>query len=135
MENHIKKLSPRVLSLQGKVILINSLILSKTSYLTNIFPIKTETMQNIHNQMFQYIWKNKTSEPIARKTIYLNKKGGLKLLEPETHNYAMRIKHLLTLKQKDNPPLANNVLANNRYLQLFKGISFLNRKQQSQNSK
>ena len=110
MENHIKKLSPRVLSLQGKIILINSLILSKTTYLSNIFPIKIETIQNILNQIFQYVWKNEISEPIARKTIYLNKKlGGLKLLEPETHNYAMRIKPLLTLKQKNNPPPWKNL--------------------------
>ena len=47
----------------------------------------------------------KISEPIARKTIHLNKKlGGLNLIETETHNYAMRIKHLLSLKQKRKPP-------------------------------
>ena len=110
MENHIQKLSPRILSLYGKVILINSLILSKTSYLSNIFPINTETIKHIQNNIFKYIWKNKTSEPIARKTIYQHKKlGGLKLLEPEAHGYAMRIKHLLTLKQQNNPPPWKNL--------------------------
>ena len=39
----------------------------------------------------------------------LNKKlGGLNLLEPQAHNIAMRIKHLLQLKQKHkNPPWKN----------------------------
>ena len=126
MENHIKKLSPRVLSLQGKIILINSLILSKTTYLSNTFPIKTETIQNINNQIFQYIWKNKTSEPIARKTIYLNKKlGGLKLLEPETHKLCNENKtstYSKTKKQSTNMEKFSNLLANNKYLQLFKRI-------------
>ena len=55
--------------------------------------------------MFKYFWKNKISEPIARKTIYLKKKlEGVNLIEPETHNYTIRIKHLLTLKQKHKPP-------------------------------
>ena len=56
---------------------------------------------NIQNKIFQYIWKNK-QEPIARKTIFLSKNlGGLNLLETQAHNIAMRIKHLLQLKQKE----------------------------------
>lgn len=43
------------------------------------------------------------SEPIARKTIFLKKKfGGLNLIESEAHNFLMRIKHLLQLKQNHN---------------------------------
>ena len=38
-EKHINKLSPRILSLNGKVIIANTLRLSKTSFLSNIFPI------------------------------------------------------------------------------------------------
>ena len=38
IEKHINKLSPRILSLYGKTILINTLILSKTCYLSNVFP-------------------------------------------------------------------------------------------------
>ena len=53
----------------------------------------------------KYLWNNKVSELIARKTIHFKKKiGGLNLIESEAHNYAMRIKHLLTLKQKHKPP-------------------------------
>ena len=39
MENHIRKLTPRNLSLYGKTILINTLILAKTTFLSNILPI------------------------------------------------------------------------------------------------
>ena len=110
MEKHINILSPRILSLYGKAKIINTLILSKTSFLSNVFPIDTKITQNIHKKIFEYIWKNKEQEPIARKTIFLNKKlGGLNLLEPQTHNIAMLIKHLLTLKQKEKTPPWKNL--------------------------
>ena len=47
IEKHINKLSPIILSLYGKVIIINKLILSKTSFLSNIFPIDTKTTLRI----------------------------------------------------------------------------------------
>ena len=110
MEKHINILSPRTLSLYGKTILINTLILSKASHLSNVFPISADKTNKINNKIFKYLWSNKTTEPIARKTIHLKQKsGGLNLLEPEAHNYAMRIKHLMTLNQKENPPPWKNL--------------------------
>ena len=100
MEQHI-----RILSLYGKTVLINTLILSKTSYLSNVFPIDAEITHKIHNKRITYLWKNKTTELIARKTIHLKQIfGGLNLKEPKAQDFAMRIKHLLTLKQKKNTP-------------------------------
>ena len=104
----MNKLSPRILSLQGKELIMNTLILSKTSPLSNIFPIDTKTSLRIQQNIFQYIWNNK-QEPMARKTIFLNKKlGGLNLLEPQAHNFAMRIKHLLQLN-KNKSSLWKNI--------------------------
>ena len=101
IENHINKLTPRILPLQGKVILLNTLILSKTSHLSNIFPLDANKTSKIHKTIFKYLWNNSNTEPIARKTIFLKKKqGGLNLIEPESQNFAMRIKHLLKFKQK-----------------------------------
>ena len=100
MEKHINIVSPRTLSLYGKTILINTLILSKASHLSNVFRINTDKANKINNK----IWSNKPVEPIARKTIHLKQKlGGLNLLEPKAHNYAMRIKHLMALNHKENP--------------------------------
>lgn len=58
MEKHTNRLSRRILSLNGKAIIANTLILSKT---------------------------------------------------PQAHSIAMRIKHLLQLKQKNNTPLWKNI--------------------------
>ena len=110
MEKHINILSPRTLSLYGKTIIINTLILSKASHLSNVFPINSDKTNKIDNKIFKYLWSNKTAEPIARKTIHLKQKSGvLNLLEPEAHNYAMRIKHLMTLNKKENPPPCKNL--------------------------
>ena len=63
-----------------------------------------EIAHKIHNKIFKYLWNNKKTEPIARKTTHLKQKfGELNLIESEAHNYAMRIKYLLTLKQKKTP--------------------------------
>ena len=99
MKNYIRKIINRALSLSGKATII------KTTFLNNIFPIPEETLTKIHTILFNYLWQNKKPEPIARKTIFLpKKKGGLNIKEPEAHNYSMRIKHLLTLKQKEQEP-------------------------------
>ena len=103
MENHIQKLTIRQISLYGKSIIINTLILAKTTFLSNVFPIPKKIIQKIHTNIFQYLWQNKTPQPIARKALFLPKnKGGLNIKEPEAHNLAMRIKHLTSLKQTKN---------------------------------
>ena len=47
MENHINKLTQRILSLYGKVILLNTLIMSETSYLSNFFPLHAKATLKI----------------------------------------------------------------------------------------
>ena len=63
MEKHINKLSTTILSLYGKTIIINTLILSRTSFLSSVFSIDIKTTLQIHKKIFQYIWQNK-QEPI-----------------------------------------------------------------------
>ena len=95
MENHLNKLTPRKLSLLRKALILNMLILTKTTYLGNVFPLSERTLTQIHKHIFQYLWQNKKRQPIARKTVFLHKeKGGLKFREPEAHNLSMRLKHL-----------------------------------------
>ena len=55
MEHHINKLSPRILSLYGETILINALILSKTSYLSNLFPVDAKITHKIQNKVLKYL--------------------------------------------------------------------------------
>ena len=54
MEKHINILEPRTLSLYGKTILINTLILSKASYLSNVFPISADKINKITEYLNTY---------------------------------------------------------------------------------
>ena len=57
MEKHISKLSTRTLSLYRKTIIINTLILSKTSFLSNVFPIDTKNTQKYIKKYFNIFGK------------------------------------------------------------------------------
>ena len=65
MENHIKKITTRTLSLSGKATTINTQLLSKTTFLNNIFPLPEETITKMYTILFNYLWYNKKPEPIA----------------------------------------------------------------------
>ena len=121
MQNHINKFYPRNLSLLGKgiilntlilaktaflsSIILNTLILAKTAFLSNVFPIPNKILTKLHKKIFWSIWQDKKTEPIATETLSLpQKRGGINIKEPDTHNIAMRLKHTLNLKYKENPP-------------------------------
>ena len=59
-------LSRRHLSLRGKAILLNSMIFSKITFLSIIFPIPTNILTQIESKIFKNIWPFTTKEPIAR---------------------------------------------------------------------
>ena len=65
IEKQTQQLLRRHLSLRGKPILLNSLILSKVTFLSNVFPIPTTLQQKIENAIFKHIWQFHKTEPIA----------------------------------------------------------------------
>ena len=105
IKNHSNKLSQRYLTFLGKATILNTLILAKTNFLSNIFPIPQNVPTKLHKYIFSYIYQKKNVEPISRKTLFLKKEqGGLSIKEPEADNLAMILKHLLNLKQEEQPP-------------------------------
>ena len=50
MEDHINKLSPRTLLLAGKAIFIGTLIMFKSSYLNNVFPLDAKATIQFHKK-------------------------------------------------------------------------------------
>lgn len=103
MENHIQKMSTRKIYFYGKPILINTLILAKATFLSNIFPIPEKVLQNIHKITFKYLQQNKTLEPTARKTLLLpTNKGGLNLKGQE------KVRKDIYTYNKDFHQLKNN---------------------------
>ena len=70
-ENQINLLSKRKLSLTGKAIILNSIVLSKTQFLSNLFPI-LKYVEKTTQINFKYIWYYE-KKTISRKTQYLPK--------------------------------------------------------------
>ena len=60
IKNHNSKLSQRYLTFSGKATILNTLILAKTTFLSNIFPIPQTYSQNYTNIFFPTFGKTKT---------------------------------------------------------------------------
>ena len=91
IEKQTQQLSRRHLSLRGKAIVLNSLILSKVTFLSNVFRIPTTLQQKIESIIFKYIWQFHKTEPIARKTLFPPKhQGGIGLIHLQTWIILMR---------------------------------------------
>ena len=64
--------------------LLNSLILSKLTFLSNDFPINSEIQKQLETHIFKHLWHFSKKEPIPRVTLLLSKKqGGIGLLHPK----------------------------------------------------
>ena len=93
-ENQINLLSKKKVSLRGKAIILNSFVLSKAQFLSNLFLIPKQLEKQLHKLIFKYTGFYENIKPISRKTIYPPKeRGGLGMLHPNFHNIAMKIKH------------------------------------------
>ena len=102
MEECAKTQSQRNLSLKGKTIVINTLILSKLWFIANVFPIPKHLIPQINKIILGYLWKGSAAEPIAQETLFLPRdRGGLGILVPLIQGQALRMKYLLQLRKKD----------------------------------
>ena len=89
-EKQIQQLPGRNLSLRGKTILLNTLILSKVTFLSNLLSIPTLVQQQIETYVFKHIWQFSEREPLARTKLFLPKnQGGIGLIQPKYHSLAM----------------------------------------------
>ena len=91
-------LKTRNLSLRGKVILLNSVTLSKIWYLASVIPMPNWAFTSIEKVIFKFLWGDTGNEPIKRQTLYLPiHKGGLGLLHPKHQSQALRLKHFFKI--------------------------------------
>ena len=101
MENNVKLQNQRHLSLKGKTIIINTILLSKLWYICSVFPLPKNLIPEINKIIFKFLWNNKNPEPIARETLFLpRERGGLGILVPSIESQALRIKYLIKLGTK-----------------------------------
>ena len=92
----IKRLKYRNLSLQGKVTMINSKILSKAVYLSYTYAITDEYFAKIEDLVRAYIWGGENKRRLIQlRYLYLPKdRGGLGLMHLKTQGQALRLKYV-----------------------------------------
>ena len=126
MDKCAKTQSQRNLSLKGKTLVINTCILPKVGFVSNVFPLHTYIILEIKKIIFGYLWKGSAAKSIARETLFLPRdRGGLGILLPLIEGLALRINYLIQLGKKGQqqhldvsskihnftPPIGNSYVA------------------------
>ena len=128
MEKNLKIQNQRHLSLKGKTIIINTILLSKLWYLCSVFPLPKDLLQGINKIIYTFLWNNKIPERIAQETLFLpRKRGGLGILVPSIESQALRTKYLLQLgkeKQQQHLNILGQVLGSIQNTQLHPRMEF-----------
>ena len=70
VEQKVQILMHRNLSLKGKVVILNSTVLSKVWYLSTIFNITKSACIALERIIFKMLWGDANPEPIRREIIY-----------------------------------------------------------------
>ena len=121
IEKKAHALYARDLTIRGRAIALNTLVLSKLWYIGSVLPVSTATggilglddenlIDAIEKTCFSYIWQGNTNHPISKEKIWLPiKKGGLGVLNIRWQCLALKIKQL-------NESLdCNNTLPSSRF--------------------
>ena len=103
MEKRSEIMKTRNLSLRGKVIIINTIILSKAWHVGRIYLPTLDIIRKINRIIFNYIW-GKKHEPVAREALFQDlKKGGLGVIEVLKQCAAMQIKEYFEIDKLKAP--------------------------------
>ena len=99
----LKAWENRGLSLEGKVLIINTLIGSLFVYKMMVLPaIPTNYVKKIEKIMEQFIWGKRARPKISTKTLQRERKnGGLKLVDLETKDRALKISWIQTIQEEE----------------------------------
>ena len=107
VKNFIKFLRSRRLSIKGRALAINSLILSKIWYVATVIPATRFNGEKLHeyqenfikiieHEILEYLWNHGNPFPLSRDIIYAPiAKGGLGVLNIEKQCIALRFKNLI----------------------------------------
>ncbi|KAJ8654801.1 hypothetical protein O0I10_009522 [Lichtheimia ornata] len=116
LKAHINVLQSRSLSIRGKSLVVNSLILSRMWYCLRILPLTQHFINSLQSAVIQYL-QGKTLPKVSFMTCCRPKKeGGLGVLHPMHHLNALQLRWIHPLLSND-PEERQNSLAD-PYLRL-----------------
>ncbi len=94
----------RNLSLKGKALVLNMLILSRAWHTGTVLPLPASKATEIERIVFDFLWAGSAqSNPVRRQTIYqLRDKGGLALKSPQMMQKALQLKFMRDILNEQN---------------------------------
>lgn len=104
MEKRLCFWKQRVLFLKGKVLVLNSLFLSKMWYVLSVVSLPTWVYKKIKTMILKFLWDDKPSKIAYNTIIGKVDEGGLGLIDPWIRMKSMRIKTLKKFLNEDNIP-------------------------------
>ena len=104
LEKTLNSWKRRKLTLHGRIKIVKTLGLSKLIYNTSVLVIPEHYMKEINKLTFNFIWEGKPAK-IKKKTIISDiKHGGLKMLDFEIMDKALKIAWIKRLTVYDDAP-------------------------------
>jgi exonuclease III len=90
------------LSIQGKITIIKTLIVSKLVYVLNVLPSPTDTqLKELQDMLYKFLWDNKPDK-IKREIIISGyEDGGLKMPDLKNQNIGLKTAWIKKLSEKD----------------------------------
>ena len=101
-KTQLQGLKKRKLSLKGKVLVLNTVVMSKIWYLATVIPMTEKEEKIIRTEIFAFLWDAEKKNPIKQEMVYQPKeKGGLNLKSPKTQQIALQIKFIKEIVQQE----------------------------------
>lgn len=92
MKNTLELWKMWKLTLKGKVVMVNSLILSKMNHVLQVYDLPKQTHSEINQMISNFLWGSRRNMIAHRTTIDEYTNGGLKLIDIKTKTHSFRIK-------------------------------------------
>lgn len=111
----IRLFSSRRLNLVQKVIVLNTFLLSKLWYISQVIPPSNKQVAEIKMITGQFLWSHHKMFRVQRDQLYLdNTQGGLNLIDPETQCQSLFIRNLIYKSERkiDHPLIKMQNLKN-----------------------
>ena len=98
------------LSLRGKKLITNKILLSKLWYIGQIYAVPKYIKKRIEKMIYDFLWERKKIRPPRHLVQLLIWKGGLGVLDIDTQLNAPKIKWIRRLLNSNNALLKNLML-------------------------
>lgn len=102
MERVLNYWKQRDLTLRGKVLVINALMLAKMWYVLGVIPMPMGISKRLKKDVLNFLWGSKPSKISYNTLIGAIEEGGLGLQDPELKKKSFRVKTVKTFLNEEN---------------------------------